>query len=529
MPVCFASHSLNQAQRNYATNEKEALACLWACEKWEKFLLGRHFTLRTDHRPLTFLLKKHWQGRQSAKFVRWNDRLAQFDFQIEYRPGAENDVADFLSRHPASDEQSFEDDQDNTILIRRVAEDGISVDIIREATASDRLLQRVIKFVETQWPQKVHQKDLKPFFHLRHLLSVEQGCLLREERLVLPVHLSKRLLRLAHAGHPGIVRMKRKLRETYWWPSMNNDIDHFVRHCQACQCSEKSFKPNVVPRMEIPVPDTAWSKVAIDIAGPYFTAPVGRRFIVTIIDYYSKFPEVLLTDTTTSLSIIKWLEEVFARYGNPDELVSDNGPQFVSHEFQYFLKSRNVKHHRASVYTPQQNGLVEVFNRFLKHGIQAFYGAHTSWDQGILELLAHYRATAPSANKESPCELMFGRKMRLPFEVSMTNPCSITNTPVIDQAATSLTGRGPYKRGEWVCVRRPHVLKGQSPFSNPMKVIDVLGNWTYRLSDNQVWNARRMRRHFQTQDVDPDDFTAVVQRRCSPRSTKGKPPERFSP
>ena len=536
VPVCFASHSLTTAQRNYATNEKEALACLWACEKWEKFLLGRHFTLRTDHRPLTFLLKKHWQGRQSAKFVRWNDRLAQFDFDIQYRPGAENDVADFLSRHPVSSEETFEDQQDQNLLIRRVAEDGISVDIIREATDSDSLLQQAIHFVQTQWPKHMKHKDMKPFFNVRHLLSVEHGCLLREERLVLPGSLSKRLLRLAHAGHPGIVRMKRKLRETYWWPSMNNDIDHFVKHCQACQCSEKSFKPNVVPRMEIPVPDTAWSKVAIDIAGPYYTAPIGRRFIVTIIDYYSKFPEVLLTDTTTSLSIIKWLEEIFARYGNPDELISDNGPQFVSHEFQYFLKSRNIRHHRTSVYTPQQNGLVEVFNRLLKHGIQAFCSAHTSWDQGIIELLSHYRATAPSPDQMSPCELMFGRKMRLPFEVSLTNP-DTTNPPLVttNSASTSAaTGRGPYKRGEWVCVRRHHTLKGQSPFSRPMKVTEVLGNWTYRLSDNQVWNARRMRRHFSPYNDDLD-FTVAspdipgVRRRCSKRSTKGKPPQRFSP
>ena len=84
--------------------------------------------------------------------------------------------------------------------------------------------------------------------------------------------------------------------------------------------------------MEIPVRDTAWSKVVIDIAGQYYTAPISRRFIVTIINYHSKFTEMLLNDTTTSLSIIKWLEEIFVRYGNPDELISDKSPQFVSHK-----------------------------------------------------------------------------------------------------------------------------------------------------------------------------------------------------
>ena len=155
-----------------------------------------------------------------------------------------------------------------------------------------------------------------------------------------------------------------------------------------------------------------------------------------------------------------------------------------------------------------------------------------------MELLSHYRATAPSPDQQSPCEVMFGRKMRLPFEITHTHTGAahelVTTHPTSVSDSTS-TCRGPYKRGEWVCVPRHHVLKGQSPFSNPMRIIEVLGNWTYWLSDNQVWNARRMRRHFPAQNdgaelpTITDDTRTDVQRRCSQRSTKGKPPQRFSP
>ena len=539
VPICFSSQTLTSAQRNYATNEKEALACLWACEKWEKFLLGRHFFLRTDHKPLTFLLSKHWQGRQSAKFGRWIARLDPFDFTLQYRAGVENEVADFLSRHPLrTSSDTLHDDEEN-FVVRRIANDGISLESIRECTANDQVLKKIVQFVQTQWPKRITESELVPFSHLRHQLSMENGCLVREDqRLVIPASLQRSLLHMAHMGHPGIVRMKRKLRETYWWPRMNIDIERYVKHCQACQSSGKSMKPNIVPRVDVPPPETAWTKLAIDIAGPYYTAPVGRRFIVSIIDYYSKFPEVLLTDKTTSLSIIKWLEIVFARYGNPEELVSDNGPQFTSYEFEQFLSSRNIRHIRTCVYTPQQNGLVEVFNRYIKYGVEAFTSDHTGWDQGMNELLAQFRATAPTPNSKSPAELMFGRKLRLPFEVvrrQQSNPelpgvlKEDSSEDQLQRSVTteiSLTCRGPYKRGEWVRVRRPHVLKGQSPYSQPMKILEVLGNWTYRLSDGQKWNARRLRRHFST-EVDPGDIIMPLRR--SRRPTKGKPPLRFKP
>ena len=166
----------------------------------------------------------------------------------------------------------------------------------------------------------------------------------REDRIVVPPTLQKRLLNLANQGHPGIVRMKRKVRETYWWPSMNKDVEHLIKHCQACQAGGKSAKSESIPEISIPKPDEPWKKIAIDITGPFFNAPHNKRYIVCIIDYCSRFPEVLLTSNTTSANIISWLESVFSRFGNPESLVSDNSSQFTSVEFEGFLKSRNIEH-----------------------------------------------------------------------------------------------------------------------------------------------------------------------------------------
>ena len=188
---------------------------------------------------------------------------------------------------------------------------------------------------------------------------------------VVPASLQCRILHAAHEGHPGIVRAKRLLCTTYWWPGLDTQVEDFIKHCLACQDSAKAHKPVVVPHSAIPRPTEAWHKLGLDICGPFATAPRHQHFITTVIDYASGYPEVL-SDDITSGKLITWLTEVFARHGNPATIVSDNGHQFISNEFTNFLTSRDIQQQRATMYNPQQNSWVETFNCFLKHGIQMF-------------------------------------------------------------------------------------------------------------------------------------------------------------
>ncbi|MCP3666180.1 MAG: hypothetical protein GY696_27380, partial [Gammaproteobacteria bacterium] len=108
-----------------------------------------------------------------------------------------------------------------------------------------------------------------------------------------PKSMYQEILEQMHKGHPGIVRLKRKLRESYWWPGMSTQAEKFVQHCVACQRSSKSAPKDIIPISEIPSPTEPWEQLAIDISGPYFN----DNYIVVLIDYYSKFPEILSTKT----------------------------------------------------------------------------------------------------------------------------------------------------------------------------------------------------------------------------------------
>ncbi len=124
--------------------------------------------------------------------------------------------------------------------------------------------------------------------------------------------------------------------------------------------------------------------LGLDISGPFATAPHKEQFMVSIVDYHSGYPEVLLTMDICSSAIIRWLKELFSRHGCPDKIVMDNGPQFASSEFQQFLTEHGVHALMTTIYNPRENGLVECWNKTLKFSIQAFTSSGKQWDNGIL-------------------------------------------------------------------------------------------------------------------------------------------------
>ncbi|MCP3662555.1 MAG: transposase family protein, partial [Gammaproteobacteria bacterium] len=138
------------------------------------------------------------------------------------------------------------------------------------------------------------------------------------------------------------------------------------------------------------------------------------KYVVTLVDYFSKYPEILLTGSITSSKIIDWLDDIFSRLGNPDNLVTDNGPQFVSMEFTDFLCAKNIQHDRTAVYNPAENGLVEVVNRMWKYGAQAIFAEGIRFKNGMRNLIASFQSTPPE-NSKSPtiCDLILIRNPSL--------------------------------------------------------------------------------------------------------------------
>ncbi|XP_064464259.1 uncharacterized protein LOC135375498 [Ornithodoros turicata] len=288
--VAFASRTLSSQERKYAVAEREALACLWACEHWHVYLWGRPFLIRTDHQALVTLLSARGTGRRPLRLSRWTERLLRYNFTVEYCRGTDNKIADALSRLPQSHDAQTEELIQEHDFVGQI-ETSVPKTDLQLASRNDPILKQVMEFVMEGWPLK---QDLmpshQPFFRVQEELTVFEDLLIRGNRIVVPP---------AFTGH----------------------------------LFEK--------------------------------APPDCRYAIVMVDYFSKWPEAKFCANVTASTILDFLRSVFAREGYPDNLVSDHGPQFISHQFEQFLRDRGIQHSFSSLYYPRANGLVERFNRVL--------------------------------------------------------------------------------------------------------------------------------------------------------------------
>ena len=182
--------------------------------------------------------------------------------------------------------------------------------------------------------------------------------------MVVPSKFCSAVLSELHHGLPGMVRMKSLARSYIWWPDIDKAVEECARACSSCQANRHS--PARAPLHPWAWPTVPWERVHVDFAGP-----VMWKMLFVVTDAHSKWPDVCVMDSTTSSKTISVLREMFARYGLPRQLVSDNGPQFTSGEFKQFLHANDVKHITTAPYHPSSNGAAEWLVQTVKQAIRA--------------------------------------------------------------------------------------------------------------------------------------------------------------
>ena len=400
-PVYYASRSLTAVERRYSQTEREALALVWACQRFHVYLYGKHFELETDHKPLEVIYSS--KSQPSVRIERWVLRLQPYEFTVMYCPGPQN-IADALSR--LTQEISNESKNVAEEYIRYVAENAapraIPIQVIEEASAEDEEIALLRKCVQTNdWTVA------EPVFKaVRNELIVLGKLVLRGTRLVIPMKLRKQVLDLAHKGHQGIVKTKQRLRTKVWWPSIDRQAEQRCRTCHGCQLVWKPLPPEPLKRTELPT--QPWQDLAIDLLGPL---PTGE-YLLVVVDYFSQFFEVAVTKSVTSGKMISCLEAMFATHGLPLSIKTDNGPQFVSEEFEVYLRDNNIEHRTSTPLWPQANGEVERQNRSLLKAMRVVHSEGRDWRKELQKFLLGYRSTPHTTTGVSPAKLLFGREIR---------------------------------------------------------------------------------------------------------------------
>ena len=180
-PIGYMSRSLNGAERNYSTLEKEALAIIFGVKKFHQFLYGHSFTIKTDHKPLEGLLneKKGIPALAAPRIQRWVLTLSAYEYKISYKAGQTNGNADGLSRLPLPEmPESVPVPGETILLMEHLEGTPVHSGHIKEWTKRDPVLSQVLRFILEGWPTKNNSKELNPYFTKRSELSVEDGCVL---------------------------------------------------------------------------------------------------------------------------------------------------------------------------------------------------------------------------------------------------------------------------------------------------------------------------------------------------------------
>ena len=223
-------------------------------------------------------------------------------------------------------------------------------------------------------------------------------------RIVIPQTLQKTTLNFLHRGHPGISAMRALARFYIWWPTLEEDIDNYVKKCQHCQ--ENRPNNSELPVYQWSIPDNVWERSHVDFAGPF----EGQYWLV-ISDALSKWPEIKLMSKITTDKLCDKLEDLFTTFGFPKIIVSDNGPQFTAQDFKEFCKSRGILHITSSPYHPRTNGLAERMVRTFKTRMATSKHDKLTWNQRLKNFLFTYRNTPHSTTGKSPAQMMFGRQL----------------------------------------------------------------------------------------------------------------------
>ena len=248
--ISYASKALSSVERRYSQIEREALAIAWGCHHFRMYLLGSHFKVVTDHKPLLSIFNSS-TSQASARIENWRLKLQSFNFEVLYSRGDLN-PADYISRHLQSgtkcDLIAESAEQYVNFVMSQATPKALCREEIIEATRKDATLQEVMHLISTgEWDDLkpvdgVDPSTLKIFANVRsELTSVDSNLVLCGSRIVISDALKKQVVELAHEGHQGLVKTRTLLRSKVWFPRMDSLVDSVVKRCSLSSCNAQAF------------------------------------------------------------------------------------------------------------------------------------------------------------------------------------------------------------------------------------------------------------------------------------------------
>jgi hypothetical protein len=535
--IAYASCGLSKRERQYCVTRRELLAVVYGTKYFRHYLLGRPFLIRTDHNSLRWLRSfKNPEGQ----VARWLERLAEFEFTIQHRPGKNHANADGLSRICRQCGQEAEEQTTLPVSnitpeetldkwnpawtvgeVQRSQDEDADISVIkkwiRDGPRPSRQMVSgygtVVHSLWAQWDRLIHSTS-----GVLYRRWTEEGRLVKYQ-LVTPRAFREEIMKALHdsvtGGHLGMFKTSEKLRERFYWPGWQTDVELWCRQCAGCAARKP---PAAKPRAPMVIRASGYplQRIAIDLLGPLPRTESGNKYIIVIADYFTKWTEAFaLPNMEAGTVAAKVVEEFICRFGVPTEIHTDQGRQFESKLFAEMCSMLSIKKTRTTPYHPQSDGLVERFNRTLGAMLSQYVNDHhTDWDKNLCYVMLAYRSSVQETTRYTPHFLMFGREVRLPIDAvfGRPEPQAAESTEwarelrqALDNAYTIVRQKqglkqqlqkdvydrrcngAPYKVGDRVWLYEPAIKTGlakklRHPWRGPYKIKACISDVTYRIA-----------------------------------------------
>ena len=409
-PVAYESRKLTAAELNYPVHEKELLAIVYSIKLWRHYLEGRKFTVITDHAALEFIKT---QTNLSRRQARWLEVLQAADFDVKYRPGKTNIVADALSRR--------------TYLanISTVNVELINEKELEQKYRNDNYLGPILEILKDE----NSIKDPKLAARVKYFELEDNKIYLREgKRLAIPKDktLRTKVLNECHdiptAGHLGIDKTYELVARTYFWPNMGKDVKKYVSTCNECQRNKSDNQRPSGLLQPLDIPENRWDCITMDFIVQLPRSKQGYDAIVVFVDKLTKRACFIPTHTNvTAPDVAKiFFNTIFKNFGLPRTIISDRDAKFTSKFWQSLFKQIGTKLALSTAFHPQTDGQTERMNRTLEEMLRTYTNyKQNDWDEWLSALEFAYNNAKQASTKFTPFELDLGRHPNTP--TSLTN------------------------------------------------------------------------------------------------------------
>ena len=421
-PICFASKSLTDSERNWHIRDKEVFALIFAVRKFRHYLLGKQFHWYTDHFGLQWL---HNTKDPRGRYARWIEELEEFQFSIHFRCAAENAPADALSRAQICMAAEL------PVPAPAAAAGSVlpgttmpSCEELRMAQERDEQLGRLCGELRlrrrdgpmsAQWHKTGYEPRLDP---ASGLVLVWKG---GKHFVVVPQSLIPQILDLKHdkLGHFGPKKTKQMMTQAgYIWRGMTADIRNYCRSCVVCARSNDPPRRFRAPLQLTTQASAPWQHVAVDLMGPFGRCPTesGNRFVLVVLDLLTKGVELAALPSKSAEAVCRALVDVLVyRHGIPESLLTDRGLEFENKHFKLLANALGIDKKRISSFHPQSNGAVERANQTIGSLMRrCSQDCDLNWDNQLNLVRFQYMVSPHSTTGKSPFFLQYGREPRTP-------------------------------------------------------------------------------------------------------------------